>query len=155
MPARNLLQRFRPAGAPGAAGSVGVPTDVEHTAAAELAPVFAALEPTVAQCDRLRADAAGRAEAAYARSEQDNAHRAALAAARAPAERAASAARLRDAGDAGIEALLTAARADAARVEAEGRTRIPELVTQVIDALRTELDPVASTSETTATSSPR
>ncbi|HEX7745917.1 MAG TPA: hypothetical protein VF462_11720, partial [Micromonosporaceae bacterium] len=58
MPAvRELLDRFRPAGAPGAASAAGVPADRQTTASAELDPVFAALADVVAKCAGLRATA--------------------------------------------------------------------------------------------------
>lgn len=51
---RDLLQRFRPAGAPGAATATGVPADRNDERAAELAGVFALLEETVAEAERVR-----------------------------------------------------------------------------------------------------
>lgn len=51
---RDLLQRFRPSGAPGAAAGAGVPADRRARAEAELEPVFAALAPTVARCAEIR-----------------------------------------------------------------------------------------------------
>ena len=39
----SILDRFRPVGAPGAAGPVGVPAADDQGPAAEVAPVFAAL----------------------------------------------------------------------------------------------------------------
>jgi hypothetical protein len=51
---RDLLQRFRPSGAPGAATAAGVPADRRARAEAELEPVFAALAPTVVRCAEMR-----------------------------------------------------------------------------------------------------
>jgi hypothetical protein len=43
----NILERFRPVGAPGAAGPAGVPSDDVRGPAWELAPLFDALRPDV------------------------------------------------------------------------------------------------------------
>jgi hypothetical protein len=59
---RDLLQRFRPAGAPGAATASGVPADRVAERDAELAPVFARLADPVAQAARIRQDALVEAE---------------------------------------------------------------------------------------------
>ncbi len=60
---RDWLDRFRPAGGPGAPSAAGVPTDRHAAASAELAPVFAALAEAgrIAQdARRSAADQAGR-----------------------------------------------------------------------------------------------
>ena len=71
---RDLLQRFRPAGAPGAATATGVPVDRNDERAAELAGVFALLEETVAEAERVRV-----AVATQARERRDRAREQALA----------------------------------------------------------------------------
>ena len=50
---RDVLYRFRPAGAPGAASSAGVPVDRSADLAAELEPVFALLADTEQEVCRL------------------------------------------------------------------------------------------------------
>ncbi|MFZ0158299.1 MAG: hypothetical protein WAL50_04660, partial [Kineosporiaceae bacterium] len=55
MPGRELLERFRPASAPGAVGRVGVPSDVHEDA--EVLAVLGALGPTVAQAQAIREQA--------------------------------------------------------------------------------------------------
>lgn len=55
--AADLLQRFRPAGAPGSATVAGVPEDLADRRAAELDPVFAALAATHARVARILAAA--------------------------------------------------------------------------------------------------
>jgi hypothetical protein len=55
---RDWLDRFRPAGGPGAPSAAGVPTDRRAVAAAELAPVFAALVDAVHNADAGRHRAA-------------------------------------------------------------------------------------------------
>ena len=63
--ARDLLERFRPAGTPGAAARRGVPADKLSELYDELAPVLALLVPDMEQAKRVRNDA--RAEAAERR----------------------------------------------------------------------------------------
>lgn len=70
---RDILQRFRPSSAPGAAAGAGIPADRRARAEAELEPVFAALAPTVGRCAEIRrvgsALAAGRVARATGRVE--------------------------------------------------------------------------------------
>lgn len=51
---RDFLDRFRPAGTPGAAGAVGVPADRQAGAEAELAPAFAVLAEIERHCTEVR-----------------------------------------------------------------------------------------------------
>lgn len=51
--ARDFLDRFRPAGAPGAASRAAVPADRTAELASELVPVLALLAGTDAECDRI------------------------------------------------------------------------------------------------------
>ncbi|MDO9496885.1 MAG: hypothetical protein Q7J48_14365 [Nocardioides sp.] len=59
---RDLLQRFRPAGAPGAATATGVPADRLEERDAELDPVFRLLADTVTESTRIRREGATEAE---------------------------------------------------------------------------------------------
>ena len=52
MAGTNFLERFRPLGAPGAA-TVGAQASDDLGSAAELAPIFAALAPAVAECETI------------------------------------------------------------------------------------------------------
>ena len=54
---RAFLDRFRPAGAPGAAGGAGVPADLAREPGAGVGPVLALLDNTHAECERLIAAA--------------------------------------------------------------------------------------------------
>lgn len=131
----SVLDRFRPVGAPGAAGPSGVPAVDGQGPAAELAPVFAALAADVQACEEL-------ASAARRQVGHD------LAAARTQAAAIVSQARL-DAGPAravaaaGVEQeagdrdalMMEHARREAAAVEESGMARIPDIVGRVIDAL--------------------
>ncbi|KAE8765526.1 hypothetical protein, partial [Georgenia thermotolerans] len=60
--ARDILQRFRPAGTPGAAAPAGVPADRVTEMAAELEPVLARLAEAQAEADQVRAAARQEAE---------------------------------------------------------------------------------------------
>lgn len=77
---RDWLDRFRPAGAPGAAASPGVPSDADESERALLA-LFALLSPIQCQCDELVAEA--EREAATRRKAADTAAAAILEAAEA------------------------------------------------------------------------
>ena len=59
---RDLLYRFRPSGAPGAATAAGVPVDRTAKLAAELDPVFARLADTEEECAAILAEGRRRAE---------------------------------------------------------------------------------------------
>lgn len=54
---RDFLERFRPAGAPGAAGRAGVPADRARELAAEVEPVLALLDDVHAECEQIIARA--------------------------------------------------------------------------------------------------
>ncbi len=55
--ARDFLDRFRPAGAPGPAARAGVPADRAAELAAEVEPVLALLDGTYAECQQIIAAA--------------------------------------------------------------------------------------------------
>jgi len=132
---RDYLDRFRPAGAPGAGGT-GVPADRSRELEAELTTVLALLDGVHAECagvvararrDAERIVAAARAEAATmtgdtdrrARAARDEAAREVLAAARA-------------------EAADTVARArqQALRVRERAEQRIPVLASRAVGLVR-------------------
>lgn len=131
----SILDRFRPAGAPGSAGVVGVPALDDTGPASELAPVFAALETEMTAC----ADQVAAARSA-ARSSIDAAHERATALLaeahlRADAVRAGAAAVVHDEATAGAAALLTDAREQVARVDALGRERAEALASRLAEGL--------------------
>ncbi|HEX6577761.1 MAG TPA: hypothetical protein VF082_05280 [Jiangellaceae bacterium] len=136
MPVSDLLQRLRPVGAPGAAGPVAVPVHADDVLAAELEPLFDALEPVLTECDAIRSMAAKTAAAGIAAAEQDARQVIADAASRAPAERAAAAARIRRSADVAADALVADADAAAAQLVAAGRKRLGVLADLVLAHLR-------------------
>lgn len=131
----SILDRFRPVGAPGPAGRAGVPAADDQGAAAELAPVFAALAGDVASCAALveKARLSAEREVVGARAEAA----AILSQARldAGAERANAAARVEEEASERDAQLLEQARREAAALEESGLVRIPALVGKAIDTL--------------------
>lgn len=153
--ARDLLERFRPAGTPGAAAPAGVPYDRSAALEDELRPVLDLLAPTDQQCVALLEEAGARADALR----DDAAARAAasLAQARLRAEEAradAAESRRRVSDEEGAAELERATRA-AAELGALARRRLPGLATRVVAAVRAELaapsEPVAASEPAAAT----
>ncbi|HEX6198152.1 MAG TPA: hypothetical protein VFZ37_19735 [Jiangellaceae bacterium] len=136
MALQDLLNRLRPVGAPGPAGPVAVPAEEEDRAAAELAPVFAALAETAAEADAVRRSATDRAAATTAEAEREAASLVANATSRASAERAAAAARVHASGEEEAAALLAEAKQQAARLKEDSGPRLDELTDLVIANLR-------------------
>jgi phosphoenolpyruvate-protein kinase (PTS system EI component) len=136
MPVSDLLQRLRPVGAPGAAGPVAVPIHAEDVLAAELEPLFDALEPVAAECETIRSSAAASAAEEAAAAQRDTERLIADATSRAPAERAAAAARIRQAADAAADAMTADAEGAAVRLTDVGRERLGDLTDLVITHLR-------------------
>ncbi|MGC9669777.1 hypothetical protein ACNTMW_24925 [Planosporangium sp. 12N6] len=140
---RDFLDRFRPAGAPGAASGAGVPVDRRAAVEAELVPVLAALDEAQRECARLRQAAETRAAEiraeAAARAEQITAR----AAADAAATRARAAAAVRRSADDEIAELNERADRDADEVRRAARQRAPELIARTVAAARAELAGVA------------
>ncbi|MFY1670260.1 hypothetical protein ACN27G_09905 [Plantactinospora sp. WMMB334] len=136
---RELLERFRPAGTPGAATAAGVPADRRAAVAAELRPVFAALAATERECDELREAAA--ATAGQRRADSTGRARAILDAARtdAPVQRAAAAARRRDADADDLDRLVAAARSAAREERRRAGEQLPGQVTAVLALVRADL----------------
>jgi hypothetical protein len=134
--ARDLLERFRPLGAPGPAAPAGVPADRGAELGRELEPVFAALADTLAEAARIRA--AGAAEAGGRRARATEQARAVVETARthADAERAAAAVGLRSRTEAETAATLAAAAREADEITRRVRERLPAQVDRVVAAVR-------------------
>ncbi len=135
---RDFLQRFRAAGAPGAAAATGVPADRVAELSSELEPVLAVLADVQDEADRVRA--AARREADRRRREATQQAQSLVATARreAESERADAAAQV----SSQAEAEGSEVRAEAERVADEVRRRagerIPDYVTQVLATVRRE-----------------
>lgn len=144
---RDLLQRFRPAGAPGAASRTGVPVDRRADLAAELAPLFAQLAST----ERLCADIRDRSQHDLADIRARDTERAsrilAAASARIEAERAASTVAIQHRAEAESVAELTAAQHAAAELQRRALERMPAYVERVVAAVYELLDPAKRAGE--------
>ncbi|GAB3979425.1 hypothetical protein GCM10029978_074770 [Actinoallomurus acanthiterrae] len=133
---RDLLERFRPAGAPGAAARTGVPADRATELAAELADVFATLEPVQAECTAIREAARRDARDARGRAHDQADTLIAEARMRVAAERAAAAARAGERVSAEYAAIVTDAEGIAAQIRARADERLPALVARAISVLK-------------------
>ena len=144
---RDLLDRFRPAGAPGPATIAGVPDDRPASVAAELEPVFAALAPVVARCTAIRLDAAADAQGRQRDAAQKVSAIIARAHVDAEAERASSAARRRRDAEASVNQAMHRATAEADDIRRRGDAGRPELVARALDRARTDLRAFVRTME--------
>ncbi|MFB9186808.1 hypothetical protein ACFFX1_52535 [Dactylosporangium sucinum] len=135
----DLLQRFRPAGPPGAARPAAVPADPAAEAAAELLPVFAALRETTAEAAAIRATAETGADTRRRRAVI--AARRVVAGARraAPAARAQAFAEARAGDSRAGDALMAAARHDADEVRRRATERLDRAVSDVVAGVLAEL----------------
>lgn len=139
-PRSSILDRFRPAGAPGGAAPAGVPADRSAATAAELAAVFAQLADTEREADRLRAEGLAEAERLRRAAAQRSAALVAEAHQRAEAERAAAAAARQRTALEEEQRILAAATAEGQRVRAVSEQRLPEYVDRVVATARSLLD---------------
>jgi cell division septum initiation protein DivIVA len=134
----NILDRFRPAGAPGPAGPVGVPATGEQGPAVELAPVFAALSADVESCRRTVDEARRDADRALSSAREQAVAIIARARLDEGAERARAAARVEQAASAQDARLLARARKDADDLERSRTALLPGMVRAVMDRLLSE-----------------
>jgi cell division septum initiation protein DivIVA len=129
---RDFLDRFRPAGAPGAAARVSVPADRDRELADELTPVLALLDDTHDEYARILAlaedeaghiTAAARTRAAVIMTDADE---------RANAARDAAARELVEAARVQAELAVASAGQEAARISGLADSRIPALAERAI-----------------------
>jgi len=139
MPHSSILDRFRPVGAPGPVGPVGVPGSGERGPGVELLPVFAALAPEieaarilVEQAENEAADIVGRARdeasALLAQAQLD-----------ARAVRSQASARVTLESSDHDQELLTKASTQADALARAGTARLPEMTHTVISRMLVEL----------------
>lgn len=136
---RDLLYRFRPAGAPGGATSAGVPVDRRTGLSTEVAPVFDVLAPVLAQCELIRNDAQAQSRQREAEARRHAQGILARARTESEAERARAAAAVRARVTREIDDCLARARAQAQAVRTEGERRRPALVARVVEIVRADL----------------
>ena len=135
----SILDRFRPVGAPGPAGPVGVPSTDVPGYVTELAPVFAELEADIDTCRSEVRDAHQRAAAAVAQARADAAAEVARARREAAAARAAAAAAVTESAAQDDARVIASAQEQARVIGASGTTRLPGVVRQVVDRLLQDL----------------
>ena len=135
----NFLERFRPAGAPGAAAAVGVPANRPSELAAELEPVFGELSGVVAQARRIREQASSDAD--QIRCEAKEKAHILVESARHDIEdvRAAAMASAGERAQQVTQESLAAAERDAAAVRSRAADRLPAYVDHALDLVRNVL----------------
>lgn len=137
---RDLLYRFRPVGAPGAASAAAVPIDRSAELAAELEPLLARLADVERSCADIReqgrrdADAIRDRDAARARELLARAGR------EADAERVDAAAQVQRHAQQQTASDLTAAEEEAAEIRARAAERIPGHVEHITASVRELID---------------
>jgi hypothetical protein len=143
----DFLNRFRPAGAPGAAAPAGVPVDRAAEAAAELEPILALLAEAesagAAARERARRDAKDVRERARARADGQVAE----ARARADGERAAAVAGARARGQAESARLAGQAERQATDRRELAERRMAGYVGRVVTMVRTAGEAAAATAQ--------
>ncbi|HEU5023471.1 MAG TPA: hypothetical protein VFV01_00985 [Spirillospora sp.] len=127
MPAiHDVLQRFRPAGAPGPAAAV--PADRRAALEEELGPVFAGLQEAEAERRQIVGEAGDRARALREAARVEAAGLVERARSEAAGERASAEAEVRHAAEDEDRALLAAAENEANRIRAVASARLDGLV---------------------------
>jgi vacuolar-type H+-ATPase subunit H len=133
--ARDLLQRFRPIGTPGAAAPAGVPADRVAELSRELQPVFDALADAEEEADRIRTAAAAQARARVAAAEQQAAVLVDAGRRDAEAARAEITAESMRRAEAHAAAALATGEQDAAAVTERAAARYAGLAERVVHAV--------------------
>jgi hypothetical protein len=133
---RDLLYRFRPAGAPGAARATGVPADRVADLSAELEPLLVQLAETEQECASIIAAAEHDASAIRTRDAERARVIVASARSRADAERARAAATVRQGAADRASHELAAAELEAAELRTHAAGRVPSYVAAVLDSTR-------------------
>lgn len=137
---RDLLYRFRPVGAPGAASATGMPVDRGAEQAAELEPLLAQLADTERGCVRIREQGDRDAERIRARASEQARSIVAAATTATAAERAAASARLRRQTETESAELLAGAQLEAAAVRERAAERVPDYVDRAVASVRALLE---------------
>ncbi len=132
---RDLLYRYRPAGAPGAASAAGVPVDRGADLAAELEPLFAQLAGTERACADIREQARHDTLGIRARDAERVRNVVAAAGERVEAERAATAAQLQQHAEAESATQVAAAEREAAELRDRATQRMPAYVQRVVGSV--------------------
>ena len=132
MPHSNILDRFRPVGAPGPVGPTGVPAAAEHGPGVELVPVFIALAPDVESARTLVEGAEKEAAEIVRRARAEASALLAQAELDSRSARAAAATRVAEENTRHDEALLADARNQADALKRRGTALLPDMAHTVI-----------------------
>lgn len=132
---RDLLYRFRPAGAPGAASAAAVPMDRRSSLEAELSPLFAWLAVTERECDAVREEASNRASSVLVAAGDATRDILAATEGRIPDERAGEKERWRAKLAAEEADGLASASKQAARIRRDGAAQMAGRVRRIIDEI--------------------
>jgi hypothetical protein len=136
---RDLLSRFRAAGAPGAPGAAGMPVDSRAAVTAELEPVFAALAGTTAECQRVRAAGAAEAQRCLDEARERAAATVTQALSAAGAVRATETARMRERAETDVAAIDADSRKAAEEITRRAAEQLPALVHEVVEQVRRDI----------------
>ncbi len=139
MPQSNILDRFRPVGAPGPVGPAGVPGTQDRGPWGELAPVFSALAPDIEAARTLVEQAEKDAADMLARARDEASALLAQSQLSARSARAEAAARVAKENTDRDEALLAHARHEAEVLATTGTAQIPVMTRTVVDRMLEEL----------------
>lgn len=133
---RDLLSRFRPAAAPGAAVRAGVPVDRSLELELEVGPVLALLDGADAECARILAQAWQDADGIRAQARDQASAITADAERTAEAIRDEAARQLLDAARDEASQAVAAAEREAARIRELAATRVPALADGAVAEIR-------------------
>lgn len=130
--ARELLQRFRPLGTPGAAAPAGVPVDRAAEASRELQPVFDELAATVEEVGRIQQAAAEQARLRRDRAAEEGRRIVEHARLQAEAQRAEAAARIVARAEQETAAVVAEAKRQAAEITRRADERVAGFVGRIL-----------------------
>ncbi|WP_454857475.1 hypothetical protein [Promicromonospora soli] len=133
---RSFLERFRPAGTPGAAAQRGVPADRAADQTAELEPLLALLDDVESTAASIRHDAVADAARRHTEAAQEAAAIVARAHGSADAARAEVTARVRREAQDEASAAVAAGEERVAALRARVTARMPAYVDRVVDEVR-------------------
>ncbi|MCO5995545.1 hypothetical protein [Actinoallomurus rhizosphaericola] len=132
---RGFLERFRPTGVP-AAARAGVPADRAAEDRAELAGVFAAMEPVQAECREIRDAAERAAHDVRRRAGEEATALLGAARARAQAERAVASVTAGRSAATERDVIVADAERRAATIRDRADERLPALVTRAVEMVK-------------------
>ena len=137
---RDYLERFRPAGTPGAAARPGVPVDRVADATAELTGLLMLLDDVQDEAARIRGSAGDRADELRRTAHRQAAHIVELAHRDADSVRARAETTARDEAGAAWADMKAQTAAEVEQLQTRVAQRMPDLVDRVVSLAREWLD---------------